>query len=418
MTADLSWPLKAGFDFTDPDVHCDGSPLAEYALLRRTAPVWWNAQEPGTGGYRDGGFWVVSRHQDVKAVSRDSSLWSSHVNTSIPRLPDSITPEQVELVRMMLLNQDPPSHTRLRHLISRLFTPRSVSAMEDTLRESAYRIVSDAARKSAGNFIDDVAGRLPIEAIADLIGVPQDDRAELFDWTNSMLNSDDPDADDPDVASAHVLGYAYSLAEARRKDPSDDIVTRLVTADAAGEALDETEFGFFVLLLATAGGETTRNAIAFGMSQLLAERDQWELFKAQRPESAIDEVIRWSTPVQSFQRTANRDTEINGVPIAAGQRVLMLYGSANFDEEVFTHPQRFDILRNPNPHLSFGGNGTHYCIGANLARLEIRLMLNAIADVLPDIEQTGPIQLVRSGWIHGAKDMPVRYNASASEMRP
>ncbi|KUI29323.1 cytochrome P450 [Mycobacterium sp. GA-2829] len=410
-------PFNAGFDLTDPAVHAEGMPLKEYAELRRTAPVWWNAQNPGTGGYHDGGFWVVTKYDDVKAVSRDSELWSSYINTSIPRLPEDITPEQVGLTKIMMLNQDAPSHTRLRRLISRLFTPRAVAAMEDRLRDTAYRIVHAAAEKDCGNFVDDVAAKLPMEAIGDLIGVPPGDREKVLSWTNSMLNSEDPDADDPREASAQLLGYAYQWAEDRRKNPADDIVTRLVTDDERGEALDETEFGFFVMLLATAGGETTRNAITFGMAQLLTDRAQWELFKSERPATAVDEVIRWSTPVQCFQRTATRDTEINGVPIAAGQRITIYYGSANFDEDVSTDPHRFDILRNPNPHVSFGGSGAHYCIGANLARMEVGLMLNAIADVLPDIEMTGDLELVRSGWIHGAKNLPVRYHARSRHAR-
>lgn len=407
-------PIKAGFDFTDPDLHAAGSPLREYALLRKTAPVWWNEQRTGTCSYNDGGFWVISKHEHVKAISRDPELWSSYVNTSQVRLPDYMTAEQIDLTRTMLINQDPPSHSRLRRLVSRMFTPRSVAAMEGKLSKAAYRIVGAAAQKDDGDFVADVASRLPVAAIADLIGVPACDREMLAAWTNSMINSDDPDAvEAPEVAHANIVAYAYAMAEDRRKNPSDDIITRLVTPGPDGESLSEIEFGFFVTLLAIGGVETTRNAITFGIDELLSRPEQWELFKLDRPHTATDEVIRWATPIQVFQRTATRDTEIDGVVIKAGQRVGLFYGSANFDEDVFDEPHSFNILRNPNPHLSFGGSGTHYCIGANLARMEVRLMLNAIADVLPDIQRTAPMKLVRSSFVHGAKALPVRYHARA-----
>jgi cholest-4-en-3-one 26-monooxygenase len=221
---------------------------------------------------------------------------------------------------------------------------------------------------------------------------------------------DDPEyAVDGQAAAAELVGYSMGLAADRRTCPRDDIVTRLVHAQVDGGELSPDEFGFFVILLAVAGNETTRNAITHGMLAYLDHPGQWELFLAQRPVTAVDEIVRWATPVTVFQRTALADTTLGGQQIAAGQRVGLFYRSANFDEEVFDHPERFDILRSPNPHLGFGGSGAHFCLGANLARLEIELIFGAIADAMPSISKAGEPQRLRSGWLNGIKRLPVSY---------
>ncbi|MEZ0363105.1 cytochrome P450 [Mycobacterium sp. pUA109] len=411
MTSTQVCPFGSGFDFTDPDVLLRGMPVTEFAQLRKTAPVWWNEQPAGSNIFDDGGYWVISKHQHIKDISRDNDVWSTNAKGAVMRLPEGVTAEQLELTKALLINHDPPEHTRLRKLVSRLFTPRSVAVLEEKLALAAHDIVAAAAAKDRGNFVDDVAMELPLLAIADLIGVPEADREKLFHWTNSIMNTDDPDFDaDPTVANAELMGYAYTMAEQRRRCPADDIVTRLVQADVDGEALGETEFAFFVILLAVAGNETTRNAITHGINAFAENPEQWELFKRDRPETAVDEIVRWATPVHCFQRTAKVDTEVGGVAIGAGQRVGLFYSSANFDEDVFDKPFEFDILRNPNPHLAFGGQGTHYCIGANLARMEIRLMFNEIADQIPDITKLAEPQRLRSGWINGIKDLHVSYH--------
>jgi len=224
------------------------------------------------------------------------------------------------------------------------------------------------------------------------------------------MNTDDPDFESDHIAAnAELMGYAYMMAEQRRSCPADDIVTRLVQADIDGESLSEVEFSFFVILLAVAGNETTRNAMTHGMNAFFANPDQWELYKRERPATTADEIVRWATPVHCFQRTALVDVEIGGVTIRAGQRAGLFYSSANYDDAVFTDPFRFDIRRDPNPHLGFGGNGAHYCIGANLARMEISLIFNEIANQIPDISKLGEPERLRSGWINGVKDLPVRY---------
>ncbi|WP_209923832.1 cytochrome P450 [Mycolicibacterium lutetiense] len=405
-------PFGAGYDFTDPDVLLRGIPVDEFAQLRRTAPVWWNEQ--GESIFDDGGYWVITRHEDIKAISRNGGdLWSTNAKGAVMRLPDSVTAEQLDLTKALLINHDAPEHTRLRKLVSRLFTPRSVAALEEKLAVAARDIVAKAAQKDTGNFVDDVAVGLPLLAIADLIGVPEEDREKVFNWSNAIINTDDPDFDaDPTIANAELMGYAYTMAEQRRQCPADDIVTRLVQADLEGTdggGITDVEFAFFVILLAVAGNETTRNAMTHGMNAFLENPDQWELFKRERPDTAVDEIIRWATPVHCFQRTALADIRVGDVTVKAGQRVGLFYSSANYDEEVFESPFEFNILRNPNPHLAFGGNGAHFCIGANLARMEIKLMFNEIADQIPDITKLGEPQRLRSGWINGVKDLPVSY---------
>ena len=404
-------PFGSGFDFTDPDVLLHGMPITEFAELRKTAPVWWNEQPSHSNIFDDGGYWVISKHQHIKEISRDNDIWSTNAKGAVMRLPDGITADQLDLTKALLINHDPPEHTRLRKLVSRLFTPRAVAALEETLAQSARKIVAAATAKDRGNFVDDIAMRLPLLAIADLLGVPEADREKLFHWTNSIMNTDDPDFDsDPAMANAELMGYAYTMAEERRRCPADDIVTRLVQADIDGESLGETEFAFFVILLAVAGNETTRNAITHGINAFAEHPDQWELYKRRRPETAVDEIVRWATPVHCFQRTAKIDTELGGVAIGKGQRVGLFYSSANYDEEVFDRPFDFDILRDPNPHLAFGGQGTHYCIGANLARMEIQLIFDEIANQLPDIAKLAEPQRLRSGWINGVKDLQVAYH--------
>ena len=409
MTTAANCPfLPPGYDFTDPDVLVEGIPVGEFAQLRKTAPVWWNEQTDTI--FDDGGYWVITRHADIKDISRNSGQWSTNRKGAVMRLPDGVTAEQLDLTKALLINHDAPEHTRLRKIVSRLFTPRAVAALEEKLAVASREIVAAAAAKNSGDFVADVAMNLPLQAIADLIGVPEADRERLFHWTNSIMNTDDPDFDsDPTTANAELMGYAYTMAEERRRCPADDIVTRLVQADIDGEAMEDVEFAFFVILLAVAGNETTRNAMTHGMNAFFDNPDQWELFKRERPDSAIDEIIRWATPVHCFQRTALEDVELGGVTIREGQRAGLFYSSANFDEDVFDRPFEFDILRNPNPHLAFGGNGAHYCIGANLARMEIKLIFDELADQVPDIAKLAEPKRLRSGWINGVKELQVSY---------
>jgi cholest-4-en-3-one 26-monooxygenase len=402
--------IPEGFDFTDPDLYAERVPLAEFAELRRSAPVWWNAQRRGSAGFDDEGFWVVSRHSDVKEVSRNSDVYSTWENSAIIRLGEGTTREQIDMQRFIMINNDPPQHTALRRIVSRGFTPRAVDGLRDALAERAQQIMRTALSEGSGDFVTDVACELPLQAIAELLGVPQDDRRKIFEWSNQMIAYDDPEYEvEPETAAVELLGYSMAMAEERKRCPMDDIVTKLVQADVDGRGLNADEFGFFVLLLAVAGNETTRNAITHGMMALLDNPEQWERYKAERPATAADEIVRWATPVVAFQRTAKVDAELGGQQIKAGQRVGIFYSSANFDEAVFDAPERFDIGRDPNPHLGFGGSGAHFCLGASLARLEIDLIFNAIAEHMPDISRAGPERRLRSGWLNGIKEFPVTY---------
>lgn len=402
--------IPPGFDFTDPDLYSQRVPAEEFAELRRTAPVWWNSQPRGASGFDDDGYWAVTKHADVLEVSRSSDLYSSQEKTAIIRHSTGVTEESLGMQRLILLNIDPPQHTKLRGIVSRGFTPRAIGNLRQVLSARAERIVQLALTEGTGDFVNDVACELPLQAIAELLGIPQEDRRKIFAWSNEMIGYDDPEyAGDAQVAAAELVGYAMTMAEERRGCPRDDIVSKLVHAQVDGGQLSSDEFGFFVILLAVAGNETTRNAISHGMLALLDHPDQWELFRAERPRTAVDEIVRWATPVTVFQRTALADTVLGGQQIKAGQRVGLFYRSANFDEEVFDHPERFDITRDPNPHLGFGGTGAHYCLGVNLARLEIDLIFNAIADGMPAIRLAGDAERLRSGWLNGIKKLPVSY---------
>ena len=390
--------LPPGFDFTDPEIYAHRLPVQELAELRRTAPIWWNEQPPDRGGFGDGGYWVVSKHRDVREVSLRSDVFSSAKKSIVPRYPEELAQGQIEAGRTSMIMMDDPEHSRLRKIIARGFTPRAVERLRADLGERAQRIAQRAAEEGSGDFVLQVAAELPLQAIAGLLGVPSEDRGKLFDWSNQMIGSDDPEfAHYNSLTSAgEMMWYAMQLAARKAEEPGDDIVTTLIQADADGQRLSEAEFGMFVVTLAIAGNETTRNSITQGMMAFTDDPDQWELFKAWRPNTAADEIIRWATPITAFQRTALADTELGGVTIKKGQRVVMFYRSANFDEEVFDDPYTFNILRDPNPHLGFGGTGAHYCIGANLARMTIDLMFNAIADHMPDLTPMGEPERLRS----------------------
>ncbi|MCB0964288.1 MAG: cytochrome P450 [Acidimicrobiales bacterium] len=372
--------------------------------------MYWNPQTREETGFDDGGLWIATRWEDVKAVSSARTGWSSAENTAIVRFAEHVDHDGRAIQRNMMLNMDDPHHTRVRGIVSRgVFTPRGVAKIEDLLQRRAEGIVTAAKAKGEGDFVTDVACELPLQALADLMGFPEADRHRVFDWTNQMIGSDDDEFEaDPEVAAAEMLGYGVGLGEERKACPADDIITKLVTG-ADDEILSSEEFAWFILILAVAGNETTRNAITHGMKAFLDNPDQWELFKAERPSTAADEIVRWATPVIMFQRTAMEDAVVAGQEVQAGQRVGLVYSSANFDETVFDDPHTFDITRDPNPHVGFGGGGTHYCVGANLAKVEIDLMFNAIADHLPDIRALGEPERLRLGWLNGLKHFPVSY---------
>jgi cholest-4-en-3-one 26-monooxygenase len=393
--------------------------VQEFAELRRVAPIWWNEQPPDQGGFGDGGYWVVTKHRDVRDVSLRSDVFSSATKSIVPRYREDLAAGQIEAGRTSMIMMDDPEHSRLRKIVSRAFTPRAVERLRDDLAARARHITTQAMGEQSGDFVRQVACELPLQAIAGLLGVPLEDYAKLFDWTNNMIGSDDPEFADNDAltSAGELMWYAMQLAARKTEEPGDDIVSKLIQGDADGHRLSEAEFGMFVVTLAVAGNETTRNSITQGMMAFTDHPDQWELFKEQRPKTAADEIIRWATPITAFQRTALADTELGGVRIERGQRVVLFYRSANFDEEVFDDPHSFDILRDPNPHVGFGGTGAHYCIGANLARMTIDLMFNAIADQMPDLSPAGDPERLRSSFINGIKHWQVDYRGTCPARR-
>jgi cholest-4-en-3-one 26-monooxygenase len=300
--------LPPGFDFTDPDIYAERLPVEELAEMRRTAPIWWNEQPIGRGGFDDGGFWVITKHKDVKEVSRRSDVFSSEKKTALPRYKDGTVGEQIERGKFVLLNMDAPHHTYLRHIISRAFTPRAIERLRDELSRRAQNIVKQAAAEGYGDFVEQVSCELPLQAIAGLMGVPQQDRMKLFHWSNQMVGDVDPEfaGNDAITASVELITYGMQLAAERADKPGEDLVTKLVQADVEGHKLSDDELGFFVILLAVAGNETTRNSITQGMMAFTDFPDQWELFKRERPVTAADEIVRWATPVTSFSAPRSR----------------------------------------------------------------------------------------------------------------
>ncbi|MEU6216386.1 cytochrome P450 [Streptomyces sp. NPDC047022] len=403
--------LPDGFDFTDPDVLHHRVPFPEFAALRRVEPVCWIPQAGNVAGFQDEGYWAVTRHADVKYVSTHPEIFSSNLNTAIIRFHDRMERATIDAQRLIMLNMDPPEHTRVRQIVQRGFTPRAIRSLEDRLRARAEAIVQGAlAQRGAFDFVTQVACELPLQAIAELIGVPQEDRIKIFDWSNKMIAYDDPEyAITEEVgaqSAAEIIAYSMNMAAERKRCPAQDIVSTLVAAEDQGN-LTYDEFGFFVLMLSVAGNETTRNAITHGMHAFLTHPEQWDLYKREHPATTAEEIVRWATPVVAFQRTATQDTELGGKQIRKGDRVGLFYSSANHDPEVFDRPDDFDITRDPNPHLGFGGGGPHFCLGKSLAVLEIDLIFRAVADVMPNLRLLDAPRRLRSAWINGVKELRV-----------
>jgi cholest-4-en-3-one 26-monooxygenase len=395
-------------DLADPDLFRDGIPHELFATMRRNSPIAWRDDGDGRGG-----FWSVVCHADVVAATRDPAL-SSERGIMIFDQPELAAPNAPR----MMIEMDAPRHTRYRLLVNKGFTPRMVARLEDHVRDITRAIIDRVAPAGACDFVVDVASELPLEVIAELLGVPAEDRHQVYEWSNAIIGFDDDGgtATGPAVTPmAAMYEYANRLAAAKRAEPSDDVVTALLDAEVDGERLSEAEFDLFFMLLAVAGNETTRTAISHGMLAFCERPDQWARLRSDRAllPSAVEEILRWSTPILSFRRTALADTAIGDAIIEAGQKVVLWYASANFDEAVFGEPLRFDIARSPNEHVTFGGGGPHFCLGANLARLEIRVMVEELLDRLPDIELAGPVQRLRSNFTHGLKSMPVRFGSTA-----
>jgi cholest-4-en-3-one 26-monooxygenase len=394
-------------DIYDPDVFIPGVPHDRFKTLRAQAPIYKHPDPEQPHGY-----WAVTRHADCVTISRNPELFSSHQETCfLFEMPE----EQKVQQQLMLVNMDPPVHTRQRSLVNRGFTPRTIGKLEERIAQICDDIVDKAIAAGEGDFVTTVAAELPLVVIAELLGVPYADRHKLFAWSNTMLSGDDPEVvasiEEREAAAIEVYSYANQLAAERRTCPSEDIVTKLISPDEDGNVLDEFEFDLFFLLLMVAGNETTRNAISGGVQAFTEFPEQWERLKADpagMKGTAADEIVRWVSPVMDFRRTVMEDTVLGDVQLKKGDKIVMYYPSANRDEAVFENPDTFDIGRDPNPHIGFGGGGPHYCLGRHLAKLEIELMLESLARKVDKVELTGPVNRLRSNFINGIKHMPVR----------
>jgi cholest-4-en-3-one 26-monooxygenase len=403
--------VPADIDLVDKDHYAEhGAPYDQLRWLRANDPVFWHQ---GDAEREWPGFWAVTKLADVVHVSRDSDLFSSSKKLA---LFDEVPEDHRELQRMMMLNQDPPEHTRRRSLVNRGFTPRAIGALEKHIQEICETLLDEAESLSSVDFVRDVAAPLPLYVICELLGAPVEDRDKIFTWSNRMIGSDDPDyAQSPEAGQAaamEIYSYANDLAAQRRENPRDDIVTKLLQPGDGGEILSVDEFDLFVMLLIVAGNETTRNAASGGMLALFENPEQWARLVADPAlaRSASDEIVRWVSPVNLFRRTATADTIIGDQPIKEGDKVVVFYSSANRDEAAFADPDTFDIGRDPNPHVGFGGGGAHFCLGNHLAKMELRVLFETLARRFPGLHQTGPARRLRSNFINGIKDLPVNLH--------
>jgi len=410
-TADGRTTTLADIDLYNPDNFVYGVPYHQFKALRKEAPVYRHVEPYGPG------FWALTKYDDVVKVSLDSATFSSEqMGTNIPDPPQ----DSLAFLRMIMLNMDPPKHTKYRRLVSKGFTPKIVVAIEPHVRKIANEIIDRVAERSESDFVNDIAAELPLQVILELMGIPVEDRHMVFEWSNRMIGFDDPEFQsspaDGQAAATQMFMYANQLAVDRKQRPRDDLISTLMRAEVDGEALTEPEFNAFFVLLSVAGNETTRNLISGGMLALLEHPDQRDRLLADSSliPAAVEEMLRWVTPVIYFRRTVTKDTEIRGQRIREGEKVVMYYGSANRDEDVFPNGDIFDVSRDPNPHVTFGPGGSHFCLGASLARLEIRVMFEELLRRLPDIEQAGPIRRLRSNFIAGIKRMPVQFGRQAT----
>jgi cholest-4-en-3-one 26-monooxygenase len=409
-------------DLLSRDAFVEGVPHDWFEHLRRNAPIYRHPEPDGPG------FWVFSKHEDISVLNRDWEHFSSDQGLGGVVGLEELGPEEKARQEAMndagagkmMLTIDPPEHTRYRKLVNKGFTPKVIRSLEDHLREASARIVDRALAANDGHvdFVTDIAAELPLEAIAEFLGVPYEDRHKIFEWSNRMIGSEDPEyaisQEAVGLASFELYMYANQLGADRRENPRDDIVSKLIHGEVDGERLSETDFDLFFLLLAVAGNETTRNALSHGLAALLQNPDQYQAL-VDDPSiidtTGVDEVLRYGTPVMYFRRNATQDLDYKGHHIAAGDKVSLWYISANRDEEVFENPYAFDIHRNPNPHVAFGGGGPHHCIGTHLARMEMKVLFEEFVKRAPRIEQLGEPSRLRSNFINGIKHLPIRVHS-------
>ena len=391
-------------DVYNPDNYCQGIPHRQFAWLRQHAPVHWHAHPDG------GGYWVLSKHADVMAVSRDFKTFSAERGFV---MVDDLPPDILEMARNQLLGMDPPKHGPLRRAVITRFTSRMLEALEPQVRQIARRIMGQVSDGEEVNFVESLAGDLPTAVIGSLLDIPADMWPQIRRWSDLQTSASDPhlggSPEEVNQASVEMGTYGFQLASERKDQGGDDLISLLINQEVDGQLVSEMEFASLFIQITVAGNETTRGLISSGMHELISRPELYRQLESnpQQLPQAIEEMLRWTCPLHYFRRTATRDTEIRGQQVRAGDRVVMLYSSANFDEEVFEQPMTFDINRDPNPHLAFG-HGIHLCLGANLARLEARVFFEEFFRHFKAVEATGEPVFIRSNSIHGFKQMPVR----------
>ncbi|CQD16492.1 P450 heme-thiolate protein [Mycobacterium lentiflavum] len=387
---------------------------AAFATLRREAPISFWSPIKYEGFETGNGYWALTKLDDVHFASRHPDIFSSASGITI----NDQTPELAEYFGSMIVMDD-PRHQRLRSIVSRAFTPKVVARIEASVRERAHRLVTSLRTDhpdGQADLVTELAGPLPLQVICDMMGIPEADHQRIFHWTNVILGFGDPDLtldfEEFMQVSMDIGAYATALAEDRRSNHHDDLTTALVEAEVDGDRLTSQEIASFFILLVVAGNETTRNAISHGvlaLSRFPEQRERWwSDFEALTP-TAVEEIVRWASPVIYMRRTLTRDFELSGVRMAEGDKVALYYNSANRDESRFDNPWAFDVARNPNPHLGFGGGGAHFCLGANLARREIRVVFDELRREIPDMTVTGKPARLLSQFIHGIKTLPVSW---------
>jgi cytochrome P450 len=387
----------------DPAVFAGGPPHDLFRRFREESPVCFLPEADGPG------FWGVFGYDDVLEVSRHPARFGSNPSVFIQDIEDDSS-----AASELLINQDPPRHTQLRKLINRGFTPRQINALEPRIRGIVAELLDAAATRGEFDLVEDVAVEVPLQVIAELVGVPPDDRHKVFAWTERMMSNDEDDAAtmqaDARTAIMEMFAYADGLAASRAGGNGDDLLSVLLRAEVDGDRLTQLDVDVFFMLLMNAGSETTRNLITGGTLALFEHPDERARLTADPSllPTAIEEMLRWVTPVMHFRRTAREDCALGGQEIHTGDKVVMWYVSANRDEAAFKDADRFDVARTPNEHVAFGAGGPHFCLGASLARLEARVLFEELLTRMPDLELAGEPRRLRSNFINGIKSLPVR----------
>lgn len=398
---------------TDIDLLSVGSykgsqPNDQFAWLRENAPVYWHAEPDGPG------FWAVTRHEDVKLVGRSHEQFSSQPTIMIP---DADSANGLTGDHTMMLMADPPLHTRMRRLVSREFTPRAAAALTPRVGELATRIVDAVIERGECDLVTDLAGEMPSFVIADILGIPLDEGRELYHLTEALHSSEEAvSSEERQAAAMQMFAHSQRVWADKRAEPAEDLASLLAHGEVAGEPVDEIDFFLWFMLLVDAGGDTTRNLVGAGFQALFENPAELERLRHNVVQgdgslmpTAIEELLRWTSPVIYMRRTARMDTEVAGQQISEGDKVVMYYGAANRDPAVFDQPERLDLGRSPNPHVAFGGGGPHFCLGAHLARVEIGALIREMLTRLDGLEPTAEPEWMPSNFIYGPTHMPVRF---------